>query len=123
MRGNSNWEYNTTRGNSKQGWYKGIHCDSTWELAFLVYHLDNNLYIERCKERREYIFNNETHTYIPDFITEEGIIEVKGRIDKKAIEKQKQNPDIIIYDKNKMKNFLEYAINKYGSDFYKNLYE
>ena len=123
MKGNSNWKYNKRHGNSKQGWYKGIHCDSTWELAFLVYYIEHNLYIEKCKEQREYIFNNEKHIYFPDFITNEGIIEVKGRIDKKAIEKQKQNPDIIVYNKHKMEPFLQYVIEKYGKDFYKKLYE
>lgn len=23
-------------GRGKKGWYKGIHCDSSWELAFVV---------------------------------------------------------------------------------------
>lgn len=123
MKGNSNWKYNKRHGNSKQGWYNGIHCDSTWELAFLVYYIENNLYIERCKEKREYIFENEKHIYLPDFITDEGIIEVKGRINKKAIEKQKQNPDVIVYNESKMKPILQYVIEKYGKDFYKKLYE
>lgn len=123
MKGNKNWKFNKKHGNSKQGWYKGIHCDSTWELAFLVYHIDHNLKIEKCKEQRTYIYNESVHLYFPDFVTEEGIIEVKGRLDKKAIEKQKQNPDIIIYDKFKMKKYLEYVINKYGKDFYTKLYE
>jgi hypothetical protein len=65
-------------GRGKQGWYKGIYCDSSWELAFLVYYLDHNKNIKRCEEKREYIFNEETHIYYPDFITDEGIIEIKG---------------------------------------------
>lgn len=89
MKGNENWKFNKHRGICKHGWYKGIYCDSSWELAFLVYHLEHNLNIKRCTERRKYIFNNEIHIYTPDFITDEGIIEIKGRIDKKAIEKHK----------------------------------
>lgn len=65
-------------GRGKKGWYKGIYCDSSWELAYLVYYLDHGKNIKRCKEHREYIFNNEKHIYIPDFVTDEGIIEIKG---------------------------------------------
>ena len=46
MKGNKNWMFNKHHGNAKQGWYHGIHCDSTWELAFLVYYTEHNLYIE-----------------------------------------------------------------------------
>ena len=70
--------YRKGSGRGKQGWYKGIYCDSSWELAFLVYYLDHNMNIKRCEERREYFYNNEKHTYIPDFITDEGIVEIKG---------------------------------------------
>ena len=66
--------------------------------------------VKRCDIKYTYIFNNEKHIYIPDFITDEGIIEVKGRFDAKAKEKMKQFPNIIIYDKNKMKPILEYVI-------------
>ena len=123
MKGNENWKLNKIRGNGKKGHYNGIYCDSTWELAFLVYYNEHNLKVERCKEEREYLFNNEKHFYYPDFITDEGIIEVKGRIDKKAIEKHKQNLDIIVYDKYKMKPILEYVIHKYGKEFWKVLYD
>ena len=111
--------YRIGSGYSKHGSYKGIRCDSTWELAFLIYHLDNNLYIERCKEKRIYFWKNNNHIYYPDFITNEGIIEIKGYITEQSLEKSKQNPDIIIISKNDMKKYLDYAINKYGKDFYK----
>ena len=58
--------------------YKDINFDSSWELAFILYHLDHNLMIQRCTERRYYIFEGIEHTYIPDFITDDGIIEIKG---------------------------------------------
>lgn len=45
----------------KSGNYKGIHCDSSWELAFLVYYLDHNLFIKRCDEIREYFYNGKKH--------------------------------------------------------------
>lgn len=123
LKGNSNWKFNKRRGNSKQGWYKNIHCDSTWELAFLIYYFEHNLYVEKCNEIREYTYKNEKHLYFPDFITDEGIIEIKGRITDKSITKSEQNPDIIVYDKYKMEHILKYVIDKYGCDFWKTMYE
>lgn len=123
MKGNTNWKFNKTRGNSKKGWYKGIFCDSTWELAFVVYYKEHNLYIERSKECFKYIYNDEEHNYFPDFITDEGIIEIKGRKDKKALEKEKQFPNIKVIDNNLIKPYLNYVIEKYGNEFWNQLYE
>ena len=114
--------YRKGSGRGKSGWYKGIYCDSTWELAFVIYHLDNNLKIERCKEHRKYIFNGEEHTYTPDFITDEGIIEIKGYKNDAWIEKEKQNPDIKVLYREDMKFYLDYVVRVYGSDFV-NLYD
>lgn len=123
MKGNINWKFNKTRGNSKKGWYHGIFCDSTWELAFVVYYIEHDLYITRCKEQYKYNFENSEHIYIPDFITDEGIIEIKGRKNKKALEKEKQFPQIKVIDANLIKPYLNYVIEKYGNEFWKLLYE
>lgn len=105
--------YRIGSGHSKSGWYKGIRCDSTWELAFLIYHLDNNLYIERCNEKRTYIWNGKKHIYYPDFITDKGIIEIKGYKTNQSEEKRKQNPDIINIFKDDIKFYLDYVKEKY----------
>lgn len=34
-------------GRGKSGWYKGFWCDSSWELAFLIYHLEHEIPISR----------------------------------------------------------------------------
>lgn len=109
-------------GRGKKGWYKGIFCDSSWELAFVIYHFDHNLNIKRCEEKRTYIWDGETHTYIPDFITDDGIIEIKGYKTEQWIEKYKQNPDIKVLYEDDMKQYLEYVISKYGKNYTK-LYE
>lgn len=114
--------YRKGSGCGKSGWYKGIHCDSSWELAFVVYHLDNNLKIERCKEYRKYVFNNEIHTYIPDFVTDNGIVEIKGYKNEVWEEKEKQNPDIKVLYKKDMESYITYAVQKYGLNFI-NLYD
>lgn len=123
MIGNKNWMYNKKHGNGKKGHYHGIYCDSTWELAFLVYCFDNNISVKRCNLQYKYMFEGEEHIYIPDFITPEGIIEVKGRIDAKAKEKIQQFPEVILYDKEKMKPIVKYVSEKYGIEFWKVLYD
>lgn len=114
--------YRKGSGIGKSGWYKNIWCDSLWELAFVVYHFDNKLNISRCKERRKYIFEGKEHVYIPDFVTDKGIIEIKGYKTKQWLEKEKQNPDIIVLGKNEIISYLKYVEEKYGKDFIK-LYE
>ena len=51
--------YQEKSGRGKKGRYKGIWCDSSWELAFVLYCLDRNRSISRCKERRSFILNFE----------------------------------------------------------------
>lgn len=123
MKGNKNWMLNKTRGNGKKGWYHGIFCDSSWELAFVVYCIEHNLNIKRSDKRLEYNWNNETHIYIPDFETDSDIIEIKGRKTKQSEEKHKQFPYIKVIDKDLIIPYLQYVKNKYGEEFWKELYE
>lgn len=118
MKSNPNaggYRYGSGRG--KKGWYKGIFCDSSWELAFVIYYLDHNLNIKRCNIERKYIFNDKEHKYIPDFITDDGIIEIKGYSTEKWKAKISQNPDIkVLYEKDMIK-YINYTINKYGKNY------
>lgn len=66
----------SSRGHS--GNYKGIHCDSTYELAYVIYCLDHNINISRCNEVFEYKLNGKIHKYHPDFIVDGIIIEIKN---------------------------------------------
>lgn len=70
--------YRKGSGKGKKGYYKGIWCDSTYELAYLIYCLDHNIDIKRCNEVFEYELNGEKHTYHPDFVVEGIITEIKG---------------------------------------------
>lgn len=107
------------------GWYKGIHCDSSWELAFVIYHIDHGIPIQRCKNKINYMFNNRIKTYNPDFIVNNtDTIEIKGYKDERWPEKQKycEEYNIIIIDDKGIIPYLKYVINAYGRDFIK-LYE
>ena len=66
-------------GYGKHGWYKGYWCDSSWELAWVIYNLDHGIKFERCKEKFEYEFEGKKYHYYPDFKLENGTyVEIKG---------------------------------------------
>ena len=110
--------YRKGSGRGKQGWYKGYWCDSSWELAYVIYNLEHNIKIERNKERFNYIFNNRKYTYSPDFIVNNEYIEIKGYITEQVKAKTNQFPNkLIVIDKYGIKPYLEYVINKYGKNF------
>lgn len=111
-------------GRGKKGWYKGYFCDSSWELAYVIFNLEHNVKFARNTEGFEYQYNNEIHKYYPDFILEDGTyVEVKGYYTKQTEEKIKSfKSKLEIIDKYKIKFYLDYVIEKYGNDFTK-LYE
>lgn len=108
--------------NYKYGYYQGILCDSSWELAFLLYHLDNNLNIKRNTDYFEYTYNGKVHKYFPDFIIDNVYYEIKGRYFDPVESKLAQFPKdkmLVLLDKNKIQKYVAYAKNKYGKEFYK----
>ena len=112
-------------GRSKCGWYKGFYCRSSWELAYLIYHLEHNIKIESVSTGFKYVWEGYEHTYFPDFYLPDNdtYIEIKGYYSKQAIEKTKQfkgNLQLLRY--NELKKYLDYTINKYGDNFI-SLYE
>ena len=106
------------------GNYHGIHCDSSWELAYLVYCLEHNIPIKRCDIIRKYTINKKEKTYFPDFIINDNqIIEIKGFFDKNAKAKKEQNPDILVLFEEDLREILQYVSTKYGNKFWETLYE
>lgn len=66
-------------GRGKKGWYKGFFCDSTYELVYVIYNLDNNVPFSRCKRTYTYQYDGKYHQYYPDFELPDGtIVETKG---------------------------------------------
>lgn len=117
---------NPKPGHGKSGFYKGIHCDSTWELAFVVYHLDHQLPITRNTNAFIYTFNKKSHKYYPDFILDDGTYveiknywteQVQAKIDSIPADKKYK----ILY-KQDIKPYIDYCIKMYGKDFAEKLY-
>lgn len=109
-------------GRGKKGWYKGFFCDSSWELAYVIYCLDHNIEIQRNTEKREYIWNNRHRNYIPDFIVGNQLVEIKGYSSPQWEAKIKYNQDVIVLYEKDLKHVFDYIIQKYGKDYTK-LYE
>ena len=67
-------------GRGKKGWYKGYFCDSTYELVYVIYNLDNNIVFSPCHRTYEYIdLEGKEHKYYPDFELSDGsLVEIKG---------------------------------------------
>jgi len=109
-------------GRGKKGWYKGFFCDSSWELAFIIYCLDNGIEIARNTDRRTYEWEGKSRTYIPDFIVEGVVTEVKGYKTEQWLAKHEANPDVEVLYEKELRPILDYVKDKYGKDFI-NLYE
>jgi hypothetical protein len=115
--------YQKGSGRGKSGWYKGYWCDSSYELAFVIYHLEHHIEFKRNTQSYEYIFNGKSHQYYPDFLVDGELIEIKGYIDEQVKEKLNQCPIAIkVWMKEDMKHIFDYVHTKYGKKFI-SLYE
>ena len=110
----------------KHGHYKGIQCDSSWELAFLVFNIENNIPIKRADIRYSYVYEGKQHTYYPDFIVGDTIVEIKNYWTPQVQSKIDQLPEGVSYKilyRKDMTQYLTYCSSKYGKKFWEVLYE
>ena len=115
-----------TPGKFKYGYYKGVWCDSSWELAYLVYALEHGSNIIRNKEGFKYIWKGDYHTYFPDFYNPESntYIEIKGYKSDRDIAKISQFKNkLILIEKTDIAPILDYVEDKYGKNFPESLYD
>lgn len=109
--------YRKGSGRSKSGWYKNNWCDSTYELAYVIYNLDHNIIFKRNKETFKYIYEEKEYNYLPDFIENCKYIEIKGFKTKQWEEKEKQFPKdkvLKVLYKDDLKNVFKYVFEKYN---------
>ena len=103
----------------KKGWYKGYWCDSSWELAWIIFHLNAGYNFERNTKGFEYEFEGKVHKYYPDFILDNGMyVEIKNYPSKLTDAKIAAFPyPIKVYYKENMQNIFERVIAWHGKDF------
>ncbi len=98
-----------------KGYYHNIHCDSTWELAFLIYHLDHNNDIQRHPVQRTYInVSGDCRNYYPDFKVNGMLYEIKGRLTDNDLCKIQCNPDVILLTENELQPIFNYVCYTYN---------
>ena len=111
-------------GRGKKGTYKGYWCDSSYELAWVIYNIDKNIPFTRNSEKFKYIDTKMCERYfIPDFIIGEVYYEIKGFKNENVDLKIRYFPHTIkVLYKNDLVNIFNYVIGKYGKNFI-SLYE
>jgi len=106
-------------GVGKSGWYNGIWCDSSYELAWVIFNIENGISFERNKIKFSYTWNGKNYNYYPDFIVNEQLIEIKGYVDERTEVKLKSVNNLIILFKKDLVNEFKYVEDKYGKNFIK----
>ncbi len=119
-----NGGYREGSGRGKHGKYKGYNCQSSYELAWVIYQLEHDVEFVRNNQGFEYSYEGKVFKYYPDFKLSDGtFVELKGFADKKCEEKIKQfKHTLVVLFKDDMKPILDYVIGKYGKNFI-SLYE
>jgi hypothetical protein len=109
-----------------KGYYKGLYCMSSWELAWVVYQLEHGKNVQQCTETFEYTMNGEVHHYTPDFKIDDIYFEIKNwhRPDTdfkiNAFPKEKK---LVLIEGKDNEVYIKYVKEKYGNEFWNILYE
>ena len=110
-------------GQGHKGYYKGIWCDSSYELAYVYWCIENNISMLRNKKRYSYVWNGKEKGYYPDFIANGELVEIKGYANEEVESKMSQCSDkLTILRKHDLTEHLELVTMRYGKKFWEVLY-
>ncbi len=102
----------------RTGYYKGIYCQSTYELAFAIWAIEEGKPIQRCRLKIPYLFENRIRKYNPDFEITGKIYEIKGfedeTVEPKLIAAYEQGIEINYIGESDIGYYFEYAVEKFG---------
>lgn len=104
-------------GRGKKGKFQGIHCDSSWELAFLIDAHHRGRDVKRITTPRLYEFEGRPRKYFPDFLVDGQVVEIKGWKTTQWEAKHQQHSDVIVLGFEDIKPMIERAQQIYGEDF------
>lgn len=112
-------------GSGHSGWYRGIPCDSSWELAYLVWAIDQGLDIKRSERVFPYTKKNgKPAHYYPDFEVDGLLVEIKGPRDQHWREKKKGVTEPLeTINQKKIKFYINYVKETYGVEEVEDMYE
>jgi|SRR5208282_2149161 len=114
--------YRAGSGHGKKGRYQGYWCDSSWELAWVIYQLEHGITFIRNWKKFPFEYGGRERAYVPDFYVpaERQYIEVKGyNPDPGLLRAKCAAPDapVRVLDKGLMAPILLYVEQKYGKGF------
>lgn len=116
--------YREGSGRAKTGRYKGIYCGSTWELVWVIYQLDNNIPFTRFPS----VLKKDGLTYVPDFLQDGKIIEIKGYENLESVNKKTKlanelGYEVIIARKDDLKHCFDWVKENYKYNCITELYD
>src|SRR5579875_4065331 len=118
--------YREKSGRSKQGYYKGLYCGSTYELCWAIHALDHGIEFTRFPGQ----LKKDKLVYIPDFLLADGItiIEPKGyergdSVKNKTALAESLGYIVKVMKKDDLKYAFDYVASKYGTKKYYTLYD
>lgn len=120
--------YREGSGRGKKGTYDGIYCDSSWELAFVLWCRLKGYAIKRATKRFPYKWKGKVRNYLPDFLVKKPgekakYVEVKGYVTPQWKAKQAAFPhDLIVVSALAMRSILSKVVEHHGKSFLK-MYE
>jgi hypothetical protein len=110
--------YERGSGRGRKGWHRGFWCDSTYELAFVIWALDHEIPFERNLEFFPYEYEGRVLHWTPDFLLADGTyIEIKGYLTDQARAKFEffLRP-LAIFTRLELGRMFDYAQQRYGRD-------
>jgi hypothetical protein len=118
--------YRQGSGRSKNGYYKGIYCGSTYELCWVIYNTDHNIEFKRFPGKLE----KDGIVYYPDFLLSDGvtIIETKGyekqdSVDRKTKVAESFGYIVKVLRKDDLQYAFDYVAKTYNTKRFQELYD
>lgn len=115
--------HTTVRKRYKYGTYKNVHCDSSWELAFVMYLKDHNIeFVRNTSDCFSYYYKGKEHLFFPDFLIDGIYYEIKNYESSLTTAKIEAFPkdkvlEVLFYKQ--LKPYIDYAVKTYGKEYYK----
>ena len=115
--------YREGTGKAKSGYYKGFYCGSTYELIWLIYQLDHEKDVQRFPGMLQW----NGIKYIPDFLQNGKIIELKGywqkNVDKKCEVARHCGYDIVVLYRDDLEKEFTWIKDHYQYNHVEELYD
>jgi hypothetical protein len=116
--------YREGSGRAKTGYYRGFYCGSTYELCWLIYQLDHDVGVSRFGG----LLESGGVKYIPDFIQDGKIVEIKGyenqdSVDRKTKVANECGYDVVVLRKDDLQHCFDWVRQRYGTNKYHELYD